>query len=66
MKTTSKITVYEVDGKEVGPASEQCILVEAHWNRRSFVVLTVGDRTVTVSADELRRAIENAENAHAF
>ncbi len=59
----SEIEIYEVDGKEVELGIDPPkLVVESHWNRDEFVVLTLDGKSVTVEADKLRKAIENATN----
>lgn len=65
IETTTRITVYEVDGKELpspftkpGPRFE----VLSHSIRRELVRLRIGDTDVTVVADDLQAAIRNAVN----
>lgn len=52
-----KITLYEIDGKEV---SERELAVESHWNDSELVVLRIGRKRYTVSADAIMQAISNA------
>ena len=62
MNTKSEITIYEKNGEECHATERLAIL--SHWNRRAMVVLKIGAKEVTVSADELRRAIDAAQKAH--
>jgi len=65
IQSTNSIRVYELNGKECLPyESFDKIIVENHWNRKAFVVLEVAGKKYTVSADHLKRAIQNAENAN--
>lgn len=67
MKTNSVINIYEVNGEDVSGGDDAPKLeVKSHWNRRNLVVLSFGGKEITVPADELLRAIRNAENAHRF
>lgn len=63
MKVKSEIDIYEIIcGKD---ASIDCppLLVESHWNDyRLIVLVTPGGAKFTVSADQLKAAIQNAEN----
>ena len=62
----TKITIYEIDGKET-TITQPVITVSNHWNRRDLVKIHFLDsRTVTVSAEELKRAIENATNRNSY
>ena len=61
------VPVYAVDGKNRQPGESISIQVCSHLNRDEMVVLTFASSTgdpikVTVSAKELRVAIENATN----
>lgn len=65
MKVSSVIDVCEVNGVEVKPGQDRRIVVESHWSRRDLVTLVVETGTsITISADELGRALANAQNAH--
>jgi len=67
-KSENKVLVYEVNGastEHIGAGREE-ITVKNHWNDKDFIVLVVGDKEITVLADQLGRAIENAQNAHRF
>lgn len=66
MKTINTIEIYEQNGVETPIKEKTFLTVSNHWNRKCFVVLELGEVKVTVSADELKRAIANAQNAHNF
>lgn len=40
--------------------------ISEHWNIKQFVVIEIDGIKHTVIADELKRAIDNAQNAHSF
>ena len=61
MKITVELTVVEKNDVDVSLKDDVKIWVSSHWNRRDFVVLTVGDRRYTLYAPDLRRAVEKAE-----
>lgn len=67
-ETVNSIEVYETNGtEEKGLRSDRPKLkVSEHWNRREFVVVEIDGKKVTVLADELKRAVDNAQNAHKF
>lgn len=69
MKSMNWIKVYELDGSEVfiHQEHEPMIVVKSHWNRKALVVLEIipNHHKYTVDADELIRAIQNAQRAHA-
>lgn len=58
--------MYELDGKEVSLSSNAEIGIDSHWNMNEFVVLVIvydgKEHRQTVSAADLKRAIENATN----
>ena len=59
MKIVNEIQTYEVGGVE---NTKEKVNIHSHWNRDEFVIIEMGDNQFTVSADELRRAIDNAQN----
>ena len=67
-ETSNKIEIFETNGSEnQGLRSDRPkIDVMEHWNRREFVRLKIKDETYTVSAQDLIKAVENAQNAHTF
>ena len=68
MTSVSTIDLIEIDGSETIPGKkDQSLTVKNHWNRRELVVLVLpGGKEVTVSADELKKAIANAQNSHRY
>ena len=64
----NEVEVYEIDGEETKALKSQRepLIVENHWNRRAFVVIKYKGTTITVVADDLKRAIMNAQNAHKY
>ena len=66
MKTTSEIEIYETNGEESPIANYPLMTVESHWNRNEMIVLKIGKKSVTVLADELKKAIDNATNIRRF
>lgn len=67
-KSVNSIQVYETNGTEnKGLESNMPKMhISEHWNRKAFVVIEINDVKHTVLADELKRAIDNAQNAHSF
>jgi hypothetical protein len=61
VETKCRIKVYEVDGSEAAHDAPS-LVVESHWNREEMVVLSLdgGTRRVTVSAEDLRAAVNKA------
>lgn len=66
--SVNTIRIYETNGLEnIGIESEMPKMgISEHWNRKEFVVLEIDGVKYTVLADELKRAIDNAQNAHVF
>lgn len=64
IKVENEIYIYEINGKETrGIIDENKFTVSSHWNRNEMVVLQNADGDkITVSASELKRAVENATN----
>ena len=62
-KTINKIDVYEIDGKETSISRPTCEIKE-HPNNADFIRIGVGGKTITVMANDLLKAISNAQNAH--
>lgn len=62
------IEVYETNGtEEKGLRSDRPkVKVSEHWNRKDFIIIEVDGKKVTVLASELKRAIDNAQNAHGY
>lgn len=59
MNISSKIRVYEHNEVET---DTDHLFVRSHWNSNRLVVLDFGSKKVTVSASDLKRAIDNATN----
>jgi len=58
----SKIRCYEVNDEEIQGLDYPTIKITNHWNEHEFVVLVINGNTYTVSAKDLKAAIENATN----
>jgi hypothetical protein len=66
IKVTNEVNIYEADDREVSTPAPR-MLVKSHWNYDKFVVLiTPGGERLTVAANDLRAAIENATNTKRF
>lgn len=64
MKSINEMRIYEMDGKELPPNDIRHLKVVSHWNRaRVMVVIELEGVAVTVPADDLRRAVDNATNS---
>lgn len=61
MNVKNEINIYEKNGKDV-IAERAAVTIKSHWSRDEFVVLVVDGTSVTVSASDLRKAIQNATN----
>lgn len=63
MKSINTIKIYEVNGKETGISSGLELEVKNHSIRKDFVVIkTSSSEEITISAEELRKAVRNAQN----
>ena len=64
MKVQNKVEVYEVDDMELPAGREaKTITIESHWRWTDKVVInTHGMGIVTMSVDDLEKAIRNACN----
>ena len=59
MKVENEIKVYEVNGND---KVEGTLLISSHRFYHDFVVIGMGDQKITVSFNELKKAMENAVN----
>lgn len=55
LKLEVVVPPIEVDGDDTKGGSE--LKMKPHWNVAQWVCLSIGDRTITVSARELERAL---------
>lgn len=64
LKIETRMDPLEIDGEEVKglPKDSDQLVVTAHWNRNSLVILSFRGKAITVVASELVRAIQNARN----
>lgn len=71
-RASTTVEILEVDGQDFSHAADvgsrvKRLRVESHWNYSdTLVVLKRGKRSWTVSAEELRKAIDNATNVRRF
>jgi len=65
-ETVNLIGIYETNGTENKELKSKMpkLIVSEHWNRKQFVVIEIEGVKHTVLADELKRAIDNSQNAH--
>lgn len=67
METETKLKIYERDGNNIAlDVDSQPLIIRNHWNEKSKIVLYLNGNEITVAADDLIRAIQNAQNAHYF
>ena len=66
--STNSIQIYETNGTENKGLESKMpkLTVSEHWNRKQLVVVEIDGVKHTVVADELKRAIDNAQNAHSW
>ncbi len=64
LKIETRLDPVEINGAEIKglPQEADQVIVSAHWNINRWVIIDFHGRTVTLSADELERAIRNARN----
>ena len=62
MKVINTIRVYEEDDEEIKIGTEKELQIVSHWNYKDFVVLEFEGKSITVNAEDLKKAIENATN----
>ena len=61
MNVINKIKVYEIDGDD-NIKYDTSIEVKSHWTFKRFIVLNIFGKEITVVAEDLEKAIENATN----
>ena len=63
-KIETRLRAYEINGTEVKglPKDADDVIISAHHIFRNLVIIDFHGRTVTVSANDLKRAIDNATN----
>lgn len=66
IESINKIKIYEKNGQKINTVKDKrpSITIKEHWNIRDFIVIKIGEISYTVSARDLKKAIENAQNAH--
>lgn len=67
-ETSNSLEIYETNGiDEKGLRSQRPkLIIHEHWNVRDFVVIELDGKKVTVLASQLKKAIDNAQNAHQY
>lgn len=61
LTTKTEVEVYEKNGNTTDTDRDK-IIIENHWNRRNFVTLNINGEKLTVVAEHLKIAIDNATN----
>lgn len=64
MKIETRLNPVEVEGIAITglPQDSDQVTISAHWNYNHVVIISFRGKTVTVCANELQRAIQNATN----
>lgn len=62
MEVINKINVYEIDGNDKNIEYGTTIEIKSHWNFRNLVCLNIFGKEITVDAEDLKRAVDNAIN----
>lgn len=67
VETKARVRCYEVNGEDVAPSEDEFLTVETHWNSEDRVVLKRrgGRGSLTVVADDLRKAIDRCSRCRA-
>ena len=60
----TRIDPLEIDGEDVPalPQDKDSLRVKAHWNINRLIVLEWRGNKITVAAEQLQKAIQNATN----
>jgi len=60
----NRIKVYQINDEDVPLNKEVNLEVHSYWNENSKVVLFIDGKRYTVVAEDLKTAIENAQNTN--
>jgi len=60
IKVINEVNIYEINGEDTKSPDLPKLHVESHWNYSDRVTLLVGGIRYTVSARDLKAAIDNA------
>lgn len=63
LKVVTELKIYETDGKDTTELVRPKLKVISHWNRSSLVVLEINGKKYTVVGEDLKDAVDNAENS---
>jgi len=67
MEVISKIKIHEIGGSKLEVGAVKVLVIEAHWNRNDLVSITFpGFDTIAVKGEDLKAAIENAQNTNRY
>lgn len=66
IKVESTVNIQEVDGRDLPVGQRTTMRVESHGNFDTSVILHFQEHSITVSAYDLRAAIDNATNSNRF
>lgn len=64
IKVRNEVDIYEENGENTALDKGEPLIVESHWNCRDRIVLSRGKINITVIANDLKAAIQNATNAN--
>lgn len=64
VKSTNRITIYERGNAELEIGKSQELVIESHWNRGEWAVITIpgAGKNITVAIDDLEDALRKARN----
>jgi hypothetical protein len=62
IKTRCEVEVYEENDEEINVGESKQFQVFSHWNVGGYVILKIGETRYTISASELKKAIDKCRN----
>ena len=62
MKVENKIHIYEIDGESTKVGGDNEFIIKSHWNNARLIDLEFDGKIITISKQELEKAITNASN----
>ena len=63
----NEVKIYEIDGEELPPVgTQENIIVTSQWNNKQRRKIVANGRKITVIANDLKTAIENATNINRY
>lgn len=67
INVSSKVKIHEIGGSQLEVGAEKILVIESHWNRVDLInIILPGFDIISVHADDLKAAIENAQNANRY